>query len=336
MPTEIETAVGRIVWGSATKTRGKTRKNPATNALEPVMKDGVQVQVLSFGLAIPKDQFAATIWPALSYEANLLYQGGQVPPKFAWKYQDGDGVDDQGKPYSAREGYAGCFVLAISSELPNLPPIFRFNNGKYDQLPAEAVKTGDYVTVGLNIKGNIPVDRTQTPGLYINPLAINFVGYGTEIVSGGSVDPNALFKGQQHQLPPGASATPIGGNAGVGMPGMGVGYQGMTPPVQAAPMQQQQYAPPVAQPAYAPPIAQPAYAPAPVAQPGGMPGMAPPPMQQAPMMGMPAPAPDFVHNAGMPPMQQPMMGHPQQQQYAPPVGQPGGMPGMMPGMMPGR
>ena len=289
---EFTTPVGRIVWGHPCRPRDKTDDNN----MKVMKADGSgPVQQWSFGVAFPKADFQAHIWPMLHQEAATGYPNG-APGNFAWKYVDGDGVDNKGVPFNSREGYAGCYVLAVSTELM-APPIFKFNGGKYDQLPAEALRCGDYVAVGLNIKLNVPRDAKKKPSLYVNPLAIEHVGYGTEIVSTGSVDPSAMFKGAQHQLPAGASATPIGGGGMVGMPGM----------QQPAMMQQPQTAPM-----------------------GGMPGMQPAPApeflqqpQTAPMGGMPGqPA------MGMP--GQPAMGMPGQ----PAMGMPGqpamGMPGMMP------
>lgn len=328
---ELATPVGRIVWGHPTKSRDKTRKNPTTGANEKVLKaDGTVAQQWSFGVAFNKADFQAMIWPAMAQEAATAYANG-TPPKFSWKYQDGDGIDDQGKPFNTREGYAGCYVLAISSELM-APPIYKLNGGKYDQLPGEAIKCGDFVVVGLNIKVNVPQDRTHTPGLYVNPTLVEFIGYGTEIVSQGHVDPMALLGGAVRQLPAGASATPLANPNAPGLAAMG------TPQPQV--MQQPGMMPggmPAAAPMMAPPPLAPpapvgpqrptdpthigrdpatgaemwwngvAWTPAPVAAPV----MAPPAM-------LPPPAPDFVANAGMPgmPMQQP--------------GAPGGM--AMPGM----
>jgi hypothetical protein len=169
----------------------------------------------------------------------------------------------------------------------------------------EGIKTGDYVSVGIDCRVNVAADAKKKSGLYINPKAVELVGYGTQIVSQGQADPNALFGGRQHTLPPGASATPIGGGGAVGMPGMGqpapMQQPGMMPA--PAPMQQPGYP----QPQMAPqPMQQPQMAPQPVQQPQ----MGPQPMQQPQMM--PAPAHDFVQGA------------------------PGGMPMQMPGMMPPR
>jgi hypothetical protein len=233
MPTEITTPVGRIVWGHPGKARTKTDQKTRQPVLDA---QGQPRQQWSFGVAFDKATFQQYVWPALAAEAATIFPQG-VPPTFSWKYIDGDSIDREGKPYNQRDGYAGCFVLAINTELMT-PPIFKLVNGAYQQLPAESIKCGDFVSLGLSLKANAPTDRTQTPGLYVNPLAIEFVAYGTEIISQGAADPNAIFKGQQHQLPPGASATPVTTPGAPGMPGMGQqpapGYPpqqpGMMPP----------------------------------------------------------------------------------------------------------
>ena len=303
MAVNIITGVGRIVWGHPTEARDKTQKNQATGRFEPVFKDGVKVQQWTFGVAFPRAEFESLIWPAMAAEAATLYPGGTPPPKFAWKYKDGDkDVDDDGKPYSLREGYAGHIVLTVSTEL-KCPEIFKFNGTGYDQLPGEAIKCGDYVVLGLALKANVPTDRTQTPGMYVNPTVVEFVGYGTKIVPQGAVNPMDVLGGRAHALPPGATAAP---QASVGAPGM---------------PQMPAMAPPAGMPAMAPPVAPvmaPPPPPAPVApavqrptdpshiHAPGTPGEqwwvngAWTPAVAAPTM--PPPAPDFVQNAGMPQM----------------------------------
>lgn len=275
MPQEFTTCVGRIVWGHPSNPRQKTDDNN-----QPVMKaTGEKALQWAFGVAFTKAEFQQYIWPYLAQEAATAFPQA-TPPSFSWKMTDGDTVDAKGVPFAQREGYAGCIVLAISTEL-QAPPIFKFNGAKYDQLPPEAIKCGDYVSVGLDVRVNVPADAKKKSGLYINPKAVELVGYGTQIVSQGAADPMALFKGAQHALPAGASATPIGGAGAVGMPGMGMMPGG-------APMQQPQM-----QPAMQP-------------QPGMMPQPAHDFVQGAPAMQQP----------GMQPMQQPGMlpgGAPMQQ-----------------------
>lgn len=217
---DIVTPVGRIVWGNPLNGRDKTdqQNNPVINP-----QTGQPVKQWSFGLAISKQE-AGAIFQAMQQEAATVFPNG-APQNFAWKFKDGDGLDDKGIPFANREGYAGCIVLSISTEA-FAPRVVRLIGGAYQSM-TEGVKTGDYVRVALNIKahaGKMGV-RGSVPGLYINPTAIEFVGYGAEIVSGP--DASTLFGGVPVALPPGASATPLApagpmpGAAGA-MPGNGM------------------------------------------------------------------------------------------------------------------
>jgi hypothetical protein len=328
MPTEVKTGVGRIVWGSPAKAQVKKQQEGPQKG-QPVLKDGQPVNQWAFGVAFPKAEFQATIWPAMSQEAASGYPNG-TPPRFAWKYQDGDGIDSNGQPFNKREGYAGCYVLTISSEA-FAPPVYKFENGAYRQLEPHEIKTGDYVAVALKFVVNVPAQgSTHTPSLYVNPVAIEFVGYGKEIQNGP--DPMSLFGGQQRQLPPGASATPIASNNGVSMPGTGPTMQpGQMPGMmQQQPMMQQPGQMPAQQPQPGYQQPSPGYTPPhdPRFTGGPQPG-APGPQYQQPVQ----PAHDFVHNAGQQP-QQMYQPQPGQMQPAPQMMQQP-QPGMMqPGMMP--
>ena len=291
---KLNTPVGRIVWGHPMKS--SVKKDLNTN--QPVIRDGKQVEQWAFGVAIPKDQFQA-LYGQMYQEALTAFPNG-VPGNFSWKFKDGDGTDRQGQPYSIREGYAGHYVLTISTEA-FMPPCYKYENGTYRQIAENEIKTGDYVVVNLDIKANVPTNRTHTPGLYVNPNMIELVGYGTEIK--GTVDPNAVFGGQRHQLPPGASATPISSApAGVAPPMMG------NAPAPASMPQQPMDAPQM------------------------------PPVSGASPSSMPPPAHDFVQGAMGNPPTAPSAGTPQ---HAPtpqvaPTAQPAtsyptnGMPGMPP------
>ncbi len=340
MAVEIKTQVGRIVWGNPAKAQIKKYQEGPQKG-QPVLKDGVPVNQWAFGVAFPKAEFQRDIWPAMAQEAANGYPNG-TPQKFAWKYQDGDGIDSNGQPFNKREGYAGCYVLTVSTEA-FAPPIYKWAGSSYVQLQPNEIKTGDFVALALTVKLNIPTDRTRTPSLYINPLGIEFVAYGQEIQNGP--DPMALFGGQQRQLPPGASATPIAPNNNIGMPGTNnpasmqpqpSGMPGQMPMQQPGMMPNgPQMQPGAPQPGYQQP--QPGYTPphdprfTGGPQPGQMPMQQPGMMQPQQQYQQPVqPAHDFVHNAGhqQPGMMQPAPGGYQQpqQQYQ----QPGQMPGMMP------
>lgn len=329
--TDVTTPVGRIVWGHPTKPRPKKQRTGPQKG-QPVIDTttGQPVMEISFGVAFTKADFAAGIWPTMAAEIATGYATG-VPNRFAYKYVDGDANDDKGQPYSAREGYAGCYVLAFTQRVNatfGVPSVFKFNPVKngYDQLGPDEIKCGDYVAVGTNFKVHVATGSDDTPSVYVNPKGIELVGYGQAIVSAGAADPNTMFAGRQHQLPPGASLTPTQQSGAPGMPGMGGQPQPGGMPGQPQPMQAPQMAP------------------------GGMPGQMQQPTPQPGMMQPPAPQMQPAPVPGQPMMGQPGMMQAPQPGYAPQPGmmqapQPapdftagnGQFPGAaMPGMMPGR
>lgn len=193
---------GRLVWvlgvGSS-PFQGKQKvdqntKVPRTNA------QGLPMIEYGFGLAIPK-QSITEVWNAMHEEAFTLYPTRQLPPQFAMKFKDGDGVDHNGVSFSQREGYAGHLILTCTTTLPI--KWFRFENGANTQVN-EGIKCGDYVNVQLVIKAH-GANGTAKPGLYLNPMAVQFLGYGKEIVNTPSGD--SIFG---TQAPPQmGSVTPI-------------------------------------------------------------------------------------------------------------------------------
>lgn len=149
-------------------------------------------------------------------------QQGCVHPGFAWKVVDGDGVDSSGKPNSAKEGFAGHWVVRFaSSYAPRC-----FHKGQYaphEQITdPKLIRRGFYVRVAGSVAGN---GEAQKPGLYVNLDMVELSGYGPEIVSGP--DAAEAFGGTAAQLPPGASPTPMA----TPTPGPGM----TAPPMTAAP-----------------------------------------------------------------------------------------------------
>lgn len=217
--TIVTTPVGRIVWGNPLK--GRPKIDNRTN--QPVLdKTGQPVTEWAFGLAIDKQQ-AGEISNVMGTEAASIYPQG-APQNFSWKYKLDTDVDQNGVSYGVREGYPGCVVYAITTQIA--PRVVRLVGGAHVDM-TDGVKTGDYVRVGLDIKAHPPVNG-GVPGLYINPLMVEFVGYGEEIFSGP--DAATLFA-QPAQLPPGASATPVASGP---MPG-GTPAGPMTQPQQTLP-----------------------------------------------------------------------------------------------------
>lgn len=199
---------GRIVWGGLAL---QPKRNFTTKQEEIDPKTGQKIMQVSFGLAVPKPNPQSTpeaaanftnVWTAIHTEGGK--QGFQYPnPKFAWKFDDGDGRKDDGSEYP--ETYKGCIVLKLSTRLP-LNLFKRNPDGSYVQITPEQIKAGDYVRVNLSIKGH----PAPNPGLYMNPAGIAFLGYGDAIVT--TADPKNMFGAGPFNMPQGASPTPIGTN----------------------------------------------------------------------------------------------------------------------------
>jgi len=222
MPIQFTTGAGRIVWGNPLIAKPKTDDNKKP-VLDP--QTGQPIMQYAFGFAIPKHEFGFVqgqqpfgLWAAMLAEATATFGQG-VPANFAWKIKDGDGLDDQGKPYNTREGYAGCYVLTVSTESFR-PRVVRLNGGAYQEM-TDGIKTGDYGRVALTLKGHTGKQGTRgsKPGLYVNPQMFEFLGYGEAIQNGP--DAMTVFGGQVVALPPGASAVPLAPSGGMpGAPGM--------------------------------------------------------------------------------------------------------------------
>lgn len=312
MPIEkYNLPVGRIVGGNPAVAQDKTNFQTG----QPVLKDGQKVQEWRCEIAIPKDKFGE-VWQKMVQEAVTMFpinpQTGQpnVSRDFSWKFVDGDSHETPKRsktPYNAREGYPGHYVLKISTEA-FAPPIYKFENGAYRQIDPSEIKCGDYVVANVDIK----VHNNNDGGLYINPNGFELVGYGTAISGTGGANPNELFGGQQHQLPQGASATPVGNApAGMAMPtAPNAGYAPAVPGMPAGMMPNAATAVPVMNNA---PMN--------------------PPVAAMPTAPLPAPAPDFVQNAGMPGNAAGFAGMPQAPMAAPSAGT--AMPSPTNGLPPG-
>ena len=265
MPIEILTPPGRIVWGHPMRKQIKT--DPKTR--KPILdKAGQEQDVWSYGLAIPVAQFQV-VEQAIAQAGYLQYPQGNFPRDFAWKIKRETDLDESNKPYSDREGYAGHVVINVSTQA-FCPPAYKFENGAYRQLTEQEIKCGDWGVAKLIINGH-------PGGVYINPVAFELVGYDKEIVSKSTTNPNEAFGGRTYQLPPGVSASPVGGGHGVGMPAPQAAP--VAAAIQPQPHIPQHYAPQQAIPYGQPPV-----------------NMA----QPAPSAPMPPAAHDFVQNVVQP------------------------------------
>jgi hypothetical protein len=184
---------GRILWTVGNLFTGKQKTNQQTKQVIIDQRTGQPVISYGFGLAIPKvdpqtgghHPRYVEAYQALHGEALALYPSGQLPPGFALKYKDGDtDLDEDGVPYSKREGYAGHIVLACTTMIPI--KFFRFE-GNNNILVNDGIKCGDYVEVQLNVKAH-PKNGEAKPGLYLNPSAVRLIQPGKEIINTPSGD----------------------------------------------------------------------------------------------------------------------------------------------------
>lgn len=259
---------GRLVRGSLYKaTTTDMQGNPLLTKNGP--NAGQPREDWYAEVAIPKageQHWAHTEWGKALYQVGATdFPQAIQRQDFAWKVIDGDSsaMNQGGKIYRDIPGYAGCWVVRLSSGYKS--PLFQQQGGKWVQQNQENfVSLGDFIQAAVTIKGN---GNAQKPGVYINHSMFAFIGYGERIVSGP--DANSAGFGQA-PLPPGVMATPP---AGAPMPAAAPS----TPPIAGMP-------PPPGAPA---PIMPPPAAPGPMAPPP-MPAAAPAPAD--PLVGVPGAA----------------------------------------------
>lgn len=206
MSTEFITPVGRIVQGNPMEKQTTDQQGkPLTIKTGP--NAGQPTQSYFVALAFAKNDPA---WPAfhevLRNTARTAWPqffdaaGNCTNPSLSMKIIDGDGVDRQGQPWSAKEGFAGHWVVRFASTFA--PKCFHV--GKYDPMqqiqdPA-AIKRGWYGRVSGTVAGN---NNAQNPGIYVNLSLFELSAEGVEIVSGPQA--STVFGASTPALPAGAS-----------------------------------------------------------------------------------------------------------------------------------
>ena len=229
MATQI-TIQGRLVQGGVVLKPAKDMKTG-----QPKKDDqGKVIEECFMAIAVPKNDpnlgtyYAAFLAESQASFPHLFPNGAQqsTHPRFAMKWQDGDGTDSNGKSVAGNEGFAGHWIIKCSSRFA--PNCYERNaHGQLVQLtdPEKVIKRGYYVAVGLNIAGNgVEANNAQAvPGLYVSPNLVLYVQPGQEIISGP--DPNAAFAGVNAQpsgaTPPSnlaAPALPAGPGAAPALP----------------------------------------------------------------------------------------------------------------------
>lgn len=204
MAVEYNTPPGRIVWGHPRTSQDVTKKING-NTVKVTDADGNPKKKWAFGLAIPKAD-CQPFFDAMNAAAAEIFPNG-APPAFAWKFKDGDGLDNDGKKYSDRDGWAGCFVFALETQFKT-PPNYEFDYGSNKWVDTDKIKRGDWATVTVKIVAHPAESKEAKAGLYLNPDCVCLFKTDKEIVGGG-VDPNARgFAAPPQQTPPAGAAPP--------------------------------------------------------------------------------------------------------------------------------
>lgn len=277
--TQILTPVGRLVQGDCWEPQDKdAENNPLLIRTGP---NAGQPRVLYYlAIAIPKtDPGWNDIWGKIHAEAvrsfpDLFNAGVCTNPSFAFKLTDGDSIvgNRKGKRPCDNEGFPGNWILHFSGSFA--PSVFQ-RGGQELVTSQDAVKRGYYIRILGNVAGN---NSTQMPGVFLNPVNVEFIGYGEEIVVGP--DGSAFTENPTGALPVGASATPLAPAAAAPVPPAAAAP--VTPPAAAAPTGQVP-APPVTTGQVPAPSVTTGVVPAPDFLTPPPPGTPPAPVGQAPM-----------------------------------------------------
>lgn len=283
-PVYVTTPVGRLVMGDAFN--GSDKDGQGRPRLDQKGQPKTQWFI---GLAIAKnDPGWADLWNQICGVAQRDFPGGEWQrPGFAWKVADGDGTNNEGKPYP--DYCKGHYIVKMSTGFA--PTVHNVHNQQITD-PAQC-KRGDYVRAYLSMKGN--GDR-QKPGVYLSHSMIQVCGYGEAISTGPTAE--QAFGAPPAQLPPGASATPVAPAGPMpAQPGAPVAAALAPAPYAAPPA-----APAPTAPAPAAPAPTAGYAPAPAPTAPQAPTASPSSAPVAPypqIMNGPAPAP-AAHNPSPP------------------------------------
>ncbi len=209
---EFTSPVGRIVSGDPTRAKDKDAEGKPL-----VIKNGPntgQPRVEYYvGLAVPKGveqhwnqtEWGLSIWNFARQCFPSLFdqQTGAMIREVAFKVTDGDSQvpNTKGTKPCDREGYPGHWIIHFSN---GSQPKY-WNKDGTETIDGSMIKRGYYAQIFAYGRSNA---STQNPGLFLNLNMISLQGFGEEIHIGA--DASQVGFGQS-ALPPGASATPIGG-----------------------------------------------------------------------------------------------------------------------------
>ena len=174
---------------------------------QPVLgNDGNPRRQYSVGVAIPKQgeqHWSNTEWGRQIFNVGAVaFPKEHTYPHFAWKIVDGDSTvpNKAGNVPCEQTGYKGNWVVFASRYWA---PVVCNDQGDVIVIP-DTVYPGCFVQMVISVAGN---GSPTSPGVYINPEIVAFIGHGEKIVSAASQVDTKKYK--FGGTAPGMSATPI-------------------------------------------------------------------------------------------------------------------------------
>lgn len=240
----INSPLMRFVSGDMDKVREKDHKD------RPIAPDK---QAIEFGLAIAKDNPAlpgmfqaicAHLWQECAQQPAILqkiqtvmqyfplYVTSHAPncmDGFSWKMSDGDKPNADGQ---VSEHTRGHWVFYFKSKFP-----ITFGNAQNAEIPATAIKRGDYVDIAFQCAWN-GLAGADEAGVYLNPKVVR-LQYEGEAIGGGKMSVSQAFSAPaSYQMPAGAkvpgamptsAANPMAMPGGAPLPQGAAGFPGAAP-----------------------------------------------------------------------------------------------------------
>jgi len=200
--------VGRLLWGSMYTPQLQTDDNNQPR----LDSTGKQESKFVFAVAIPKipgTPWNVTPWGQMIWNIGAAaYPGVINTPAFSWKIKDGDSTipNTVGKRPCDQHGHPGNWIITMSqSWAPLLCDLKRQMLTQPD-----AIMPGDFVAVQVSVAANVmkPGARSHTPGVFINPLAVVFVGYHPDGRIVNTIDVNTINI-ESLVIPPNVAAAPV-------------------------------------------------------------------------------------------------------------------------------
>ena len=226
--SEILFPVGRMIGGSVYKAQ-----TVLDNFKKPKLhSDGTEQTEFNIGVAFPKGtetHWNQTVWgKAIHAVGAAAHPQHHSIPSYAWKVIDGDSTvpNKSGRAPASQEGYKGHWVIWFKQRwAPKL------SQGQGEPLfETDQIIPGYYVEVWASVVGN----TGPSPGVYINPLAINRVAFGEKISTAATVDTRAVGFGKS-AAPAGASAVPLSQGFAPPAPTPNPAFLQVPPPAPVAP-----------------------------------------------------------------------------------------------------